>query len=125
MPLLKLRADIDRKSRLTPGYYRTQSSEMNTEFSIKSFLVGVLIATLFISTAGIIGGVVISKLRSRQSHVAASAVPPQSWEYQVLRGRPPSEMQDRINMAAAEGWELVSALPYTDSAYAVMRRLKK
>jgi hypothetical protein len=101
---------------------------MNTELHGKSFALGVLLGAIFVSTATLAGVLIGSKLTagSRVSAAAVAAVSPEAWEYSVLRGRPSTpEMQERINAAAAEGWELVAALPYTDAAYAVMRRLRK
>lgn len=63
--------------------------------------------------------------KAKPAPAQLGAVAPEAWEYRVVRGRPPTEMQERINSAADEGWEFSSAFPYTDSAYAVMRRLKK
>ena len=86
---------------------------------IKSFVFGALLGAIISFVVTISGGAIVLKM------TAASRNHSEAWEYKVVRGRPPSEMEDGVNAAAAQGWDLVAALPYTDSAYAVMRRAKK
>src|SRR5436190_389529 len=101
---------------------------MNTELHGKSFALGVLLGAVFVSTATLAGVLLGSRLGgSPRGAVSQTAgISGEAWEYNVVRGKPSNpEMQERINAAATEGWELVAALPYTDGAYAVMRRLRK
>jgi hypothetical protein len=101
---------------------------MDTELHGKSFALGVLLGAIFVSTATLAGVLIGSRLVTKPHGTSAqtAAVSPDAWEYNLIRGRASSpEMQDRINAAAGEGWDFVAAFPYTDSAYAVMRRLRK
>ena len=82
---------------------------MKTKFDIKSIVCGVLLGAGIVFTVG-----------------AATAVPKITWEYRVLKGQPVSEMESALNVAAAEGWELVGVATDTNvGAFTVVRRAKK
>src|SRR5258705_13729522 len=100
-----------------PWSKHAMRTEMDTKNLLLGAVVGALVAGVIIVTAGAAGALIMFK--ARPATVSAS-LRAEAWEYQVIRARPPNDMQQAINAAAAEGWDFAAALPYTDSAYAVM-----
>ena len=84
---------------------------MMKTFDLKSLIIGVLLTMI----------VVILML------LATSESTSRAWEYRVVEGYMGSDYQNKINIAAKEGWEVVSVAvlpnpPNSARPYAVMRR---
>jgi hypothetical protein len=78
-------------------------------FDLKSLLLGVLLTM----------SVVVVML------VATSNSTPAAWDYQVMHGISLGALENRLNSAAKEGWELVSvSRDKDDNPVAVLKRAK-
>jgi hypothetical protein len=78
-------------------------------FDLKSLLIGVLLTM----------SVVVVML------IATSSGTPAAWEYQVMHGISLGVLENRLNSAAKEGWEVVSvSRDKDDNPVAVLRRAK-
>ena len=78
-------------------------------FDFKSLVIGILLGTIIVVF----------------TMVVASDSAPRSWEYRVVQGHMGSVIENAINAAAKDGWEVVGVATDTNvGPFTVMRRAK-